>query len=235
MDNQTERDKIDWLAEENLFRATPLDLLRYGILNKRWEAITQCYLMLTGNRIYPPSEAQLVERLKDVPAPEPVRPTIPIFEEPIRVDPSKETEVVQTVKRKRGRPKKVKPVVDTYANCVAPAKTTNGKLYTRASEHDCKLKRINKFVDDREIAKDEIVKNRKVPDEIIQAQRPPIKEVDIRCSGCGKKDKVEPGLVPYGLRLTRRYTMAYKCNDCIVGNRPSVELEEIGDESLYED
>ena len=213
MDNQNDRDNIDWLAPENRIRATPLDLLRQGINKENWEAVSVCYLMLTGEKL-----------------------TIPIKPGPSDGQKHETTTTNEVVKRKRGRSKKTEAspepepqnfidnhtptyVPTQFADCVAPATTkSSNKLYAKASTHDCRP-HPNNFVDDSSIAAGEIVKNRKVPDEILNNHRPPMKEVTARCSSCGKVEKLEPGLLPYGFRLTKNYTMSYRCNDCIVGNR----------------
>jgi hypothetical protein len=228
MDKLENRDNIDWLAPENRFRATPMDLLRQGLNKGDWNAVSACYLMLTGEKLSPSVKFTTGDIQASVDLAKP------------KVEPPK---------RKRGRPKKTKqedvivqekqpsPVYDAFADCVAPARASgkDGKVYTKATTHDCRP-HPNTWSDDGNIAQNEIIKNREVPESILQAKRNPWPEVKIRCSSCGTTDKVEAGLVPNGLRLTKNYSMSYRCNDCIIGNRPALDLEVITDEQeLLED
>jgi hypothetical protein len=238
MDNTENRDTIDWLKPENRFRATSMDLFRQGLRTQNWEAIAAAYLMLTGEKIevarrdaveisVPSEKEQIVLLQPDSP-------------EPIQVMP-------EPPKRKRGRPRKnplpVKAEDTTpagvnplFADCVAPAKAPGAidKVFTKSRQHDCKPHQ-NIFKDDCTEATDEIVKDREVPSAILNAKRPPTNNVKVRCQQCGRVEDVDPSLLPFGLRLTKDYTMRYLCNGCIVGARTGIDLEATSaDEPLYE-
>jgi hypothetical protein len=211
-------DNTDWLKLENRIRATPIDLLRQGLRTQNWECVRLCHLMLTGENII----AGMT-----VPAPT-------------------QEEVIQPVKRKRGRPRKNQQVIakqeevvdnslppDEYTECTAPAMGKDGKnkLFTRASQHDTRP-HPNTFVDDETLETQDIIKDRQVPASLLNNQRPPVQFFKVRCSNCGKVDKLEPGSLPYGLKLTKGYTMQYRCNSCIVGAKSGIAAEAIADDEL---
>lgn len=239
------RDTIDFLKPENRFNATPMDLLRQGILRKQWNAVEACYLMLTGEQLYTLSDAE------QVPMPEPVCPAEPTF--------TTEDKPPEEVKRKRGRPRKKKPeiqelfplvpvnelpkdainldnptvkepeseVYDAFVNCTAPARLPGTeKKYTRASTHDCRP-HPNTFIDDMTVASNEIVQDRKVPRAILENKRPPTKNVKVKCNSCGGQDIVD--IETYKLLIVKapgvKHNMAYRCNNCIVGGGSPAEMD----------
>jgi hypothetical protein len=238
------RDTIDFLKPENRFNATPMDLLRQGILRKQWNAVEACYLMLTGEQLHTPSDAE------QVPMPEPVCPKEPTFEAKIDSTLSAPTATANVVdtKRKRGRPRKKKPevpvselpkldnptvkepeseVYDAFANCTAPARLPGTeKKYTRASTHDCRP-HPNTFTDDMTVASNEIVQDRKVPKAILENKRPPTKNVKVKCNSCGGQDIVD--IETYKLLIVKapgvKHNMAYRCNNCIVGGGSPAEMD----------
>lgn len=241
MDNTANRDTIDFMKPENRFRATPMDLFKQGLRTQNWEAIAAAYLMLTGEKIeahkhndvdiFVPSEKEQQVLLQ---------PNTP---EPIQVMPE------PIPKRKRGRPRKnpvvVKPtpivpvpslISGVPTDCVAPAMDpSKRKNFTKATRHDCRP-RENTWRDDKTESAEEIVENRNVPTSILETQRPPVPMIKVRCSGCGTIDIVDPGQVPYGLKLTPKYRMRYLCNSCCVGAKSSIDMEnDIGDEPLFEE
>jgi hypothetical protein len=198
-------EEIDWLKPENRFRATPIDLLRQGLQTQNWEAINACYLALTGEKIT--AKIQNVETSIEVPT-----------------------------KRKRGRPKKVKSIStedkkedtpkgipDYLADCVAPAQDPNQpkKVYAKAKTHDINpASHTNQFIDDGNIATQEIIKDRKVPTSLLEAARQPVQFFKIKCAGCGKKDVVDDVTVAF-LKLPENYNMRYLCNNCASGAKSS--------------
>jgi hypothetical protein len=204
---------IDFLKPENRLRATPLDLLKQGIVQREWEAIDAGYVMLTGQPI--PAQSNDVKPLLQ-----------------------KMNETVKP-KAKRGRPRKVK-VEEPHVNneismqmgvpsdCVAPA--TNGKHQVPSRRQAITERRhTNKWKDDGSEAADEIVKDRQVPAAILNNRRPDMPWIKIRCTECGK---VEPGSWPGGGKLTKSYTMKYKCNTCACG---AASERDIDDDEVIED
>lgn len=220
---------MDWLEPTNRFRATPLDLLKQGIERKQWEAVQACYTMLTGEVLQAPSDATPVEQIKGK---HDIQVTLPPVEKT-----ATEAETSITLRPAEKIAQEIKRVIedeiykDPLSECVAPARAANSKdkIFTRARQHDCRP-HPNTWKDDQTEAADEIIADRKVPSTILNNQRPPIKNVKVRCQGCGKTEELDPSLVPYGLRLTRNYTMRYLCNGCIVGAKSGAEIEGFSDE-----
>jgi hypothetical protein len=221
MDKIENRDNIDYMKPENRFKATPMDLFKQGLRTQNWEAIATAYLMLTGEKIethkhndvdiFVPSEKEQQILLQ---------PNTP---EPIQVMPEPQPQPA--------------PVLGVPADCVTTAMDPTKKLkrFTKATQHDCSP-RQSTWKDDKVEAANEIIEDRKVPAEILEAQRPPVPMTKVRCKDCGRIDLLEPGQLPFGLRLTPEYRMRYLCNDCCVGARSSVDLDnDTSDEPLYEE
>lgn len=231
MDNIENRDTIDWLKPENRFRATPMDLFKQGLRTQNWEAVSAAYLMFTGEKIEVGRHEAVPTEKEQTEPPKPKRK---------RGRPRKnllpETPPVATlptpVKAEDATPASIDPL---YSDCVAPAKAPGSaeKIFTKSRQHDCRP-HPNEFNDDGTEAPDEIVKERNVPAAILNAKRPPVKNVRVRCQQCGKVEDIDPSLVPYGLRLTKDYTMRYICNSCVVGARSGIELEALAEEPLFE-
>jgi hypothetical protein len=128
----------------------------------------------------------------------------------------------KTVKRKPGRPKKVKvetpdelPPDDLPANIRTEDSVVHSNSILRTSGNRKRIDtgpRVNNFKDDKTVAPDEIIENRKVPQ---GKKRPPVQLITKRCSLCRKKETVEPSLAARS--LTPRYKMRYLCNACSTG------------------
>jgi hypothetical protein len=253
---------IDWLKPENRIRATPLDLFKQGVRTRNWQAIDAAYVMFTGETL-PMQEEKDVVKSAPMCYSETVKvPTDTKLDNLHKVNNGE----ALPLKRKRGRPRKNPPAVaensvqviatptiipldkvpetnlpagvsPAFADCVAPAQAKDGKtkIFTKARSHDCKPRTENKFKDTLSEAAEEIVRDRVVPAEL-QTHRPPMQLVKVTCSECHNDFMVEPGSVPYGLKLGK-YQMKYKCNGCIVGNVHGAvdELDAGYDEPLFDE
>jgi hypothetical protein len=188
----------DWLKPENRLKATPLDLFRQGVVNRQWEAIDAAWVMLTGEPVFPTSTI------------------VPVSES-----------------KKRGRPAKQKsvspeisvPTPDTLIDIIhmEPEEEsvhkigTDGKIrnFGRKSSVGTHIK-ANSFTDDLTLEANEIKlsKEHGVPRKT--PRRSPSKPIAVKCSNCGKTEKVDPVLAIRS--LPGGYKMKYKCNDCICNN-----------------
>ena len=225
----------DLMAFEHRITATPLQILKFGIEQGRWDAVKYVHKLLSGedaNLISSHPALDMVEEDKAIqlkPA-DVIRPSIKEVEHP---------------KKKRGRPVKKKVVVDevleespgitTVAKAApsimdvttAPAKLEDvGKVKASFKKHDItkrNIDKVNKFKDDLEEASAEIIKDRKVSP---HKQKPPIKFFKAKCSQCHKTETVDEGSLPPIIPGNKG--VRYKCNECsISGSESGSALEEV--------
>lgn len=210
-------DNIDFLKPENRLKATPLDLLKQGIRNRQWEAIDAAYVMLTGE-VAPITQSEAVKPKRS-------------RQRKVQAEP-----VVATVIEEPSQPQS-QPQVETAglpSDCVTTATKGKHKLLSR-KQSVLDRPHTNKWKDDLSEAVDEIVKDRKVSSEILNNRRPDMPWLKVRCSECRDVFEVEPGSLPHGGRLTKRYKMKWKCNDCVIGNVHSTRDADLEDDDILED
>ncbi len=198
---------------------SPLDLLEEGIKNRNWFQAVDGFNQLTGKRLVRPITEEELKEVKDwMPSEEvakevmtdmpPFVPTHLSVHDTLEIIADEKTEKVV---KKRGRPKKVKVVEATVEpqpdnfdkfriklNPTPPVELDeDGRKKSRALPFDFIAAKKNSWVDDKNIAADEIptgeydkkMKERAATKE----RRPPPRMTKIECTTC--HDKVEIELV----------------------------------------
>ncbi len=223
---------IDWLKPENRFKATPMDLFKQGLLQENWEAVRAAYMMLTGDKIEPVKKSGTIINF---PVPENTAITLEA-KPPIKFIPA---EVPQDVLDKATAPEKTSEAIEKVAStppdlssCVAPAKAKDNKRKTKFFKHNTNPRKLI-WEDKGDLSPEEIVKNRTVPKELLDT-RPPAPFVKVRCASCGKVEQVEAAFAA-SLRLTSKYQMKYKCNDCQTSGPSDIDYMDADTEEEEDD
>lgn len=221
---------IDWLAQENRIRATPLNLLKQGIEQQQWEAITLAYFILSGELIKAggttagivavappqplPAEPELEpeeEEDEDEEQDEPLEDEEVEDEEPQEDEGDEEEDDEDTIDLEDLDDEDEKPKKRKKKNSGG-----SNHIETRTVKVSAKGRK-NQFVDDltEAIEDNAFLPKKEIPATVRGLKRPPHKRVAVQCSKCGKKEKIDPTLAPR--KLDRNYRMLYRCNDCSCG------------------
>jgi DNA-directed RNA polymerase subunit M/transcription elongation factor TFIIS len=178
----------DWLKPENRIRATPLDLLRQGLEEQNWEAVSVCYLMLTGEKIGRSVEASPVE----------LEPELETETE--EITPEEETETEDDVDEISG----VRSINTGGSNVIRTRTSKVGGNFKNTFQPNLTEESADiKFNPPKEVIEKRLKTRHK---------RAPTKDVEIQCSKCGKSELVDPILARR--KIDKNYTMPYKCNTC---------------------
>jgi hypothetical protein len=191
--------KIDWMKPENRFKATPMDLLKQGLEDGNWEAVSAAYLSLTGDKIVvgeTPKKKRGRPSKKTAPKPEPEVEEL-VEEEVDEYFPEEGIELRERIKKYNE---------DDVTRTRSKIKTKTCKAGT--------TKFVNKFIDDQTEALDDLKFNptKEALAKIKIKQRPPHKMIRITCSRCGKQEKADPIIA--NRRLDKDYSAPVLCNSC---------------------
>lgn len=195
---------IDWMLPENRIKTTPLLLLKQGLEQGRWDAISFAYMILTGDKINVPEQKtditiptiynKLVENIKDIVSEE----MLDFADDNSFINPK---EVIEELPPQ------------TYDD---EGLFTNKKVETIIKGKTKKVNvkgNKNKFIDDPEEASED---NSFLPKDLSKVKkigiRPPHGMVKCTCRQCHKEEMVDAELAPK--MLDQKYRTSYKCNDC---------------------
>lgn len=206
----------DWLKLENRLKATPLDLLKQGVTNRQWEAVDAAYTMLTGLPVF--RQATLLEVAE-----------LPVATAADKLQAGSIQELQEAAQQLQESDKK-ELKASSPANSEAEAepdleeeeastvrKDKRVRIKARRSKINRDKQEPNKFVDDPALASEDIkfMPKEGTPRTHRLAKRPPFTQVKVVCKGCGKREKVDPELVPR--KIDRNYRPRYLCNECACG------------------
>jgi hypothetical protein len=197
------QDEIDLLKLENRVHATPLGLLKQGLVRKQWEAVSLAYMMLTGEKIeveYEPVEivnanAYAEHVIKNGRS-----------EDTYREPEDKDEEIFIDNE----------PEPEEDEDEESPKSTRGSKTLARRAKIETR-DRKNKYIDKQIVAMEDISflpKNKEIIKEL-ETKRPPAAKIAVVCKECGKREKIDPSLGP--VRLDKSYRTRYLCNQCAIG------------------
>jgi hypothetical protein len=207
--------KIDWLEPANRFRATPMDLLKQGIVRRQWAAVEACYLMLTGEKltgedekteVVTPAQAAIEEEPEDIAAEAGMALSGPIEEEEEIPEIEEDEEPSLDEDEDEGYDDEEDDDGQRQMQRTERIRTKTSKVGTKP--------RRNKFVDDGvEAAEDmKFMPKKEVMAQRVKHRRPSYNKVKVTCSKCGAREIVDPVLVPR--KIDAKYKPRYVCNDC---------------------
>lgn len=118
-------------------------------------------------------------------------------------------QIVETPKKRRGRPKKVKVEEDEIP---VVSKSVQRRLSTENEGRTTKQKRVNLFVDDL-TQETKYLQGKRKPPPRLDNDRPKFEKVSVHCAKCGKEKKESVAVVNLSIQGVGKYI----CSKCIRG------------------